>query len=191
MKLLETIFGYLLILLTTFWVIGFIIFSAYSISIKYQTLTHADAIITLTGGSDRIKESVRLLQEQKAERLFISGVDENVSGDHFLKEILPQQQEKIELGRWAKTTHMNAIETTEWVRENKITSVILVTSFYHMPRSLLEIKRALPDIEITPYAVFPQNFGKNTDWIHTRYAWQLFLEYHKFLIVYFCKGVVK
>ena len=96
MKLLETIFGYLLILLTTFWVIGFIIFSAYSISIKYQTLTHADAIITLTGGSDRIKESVRLLQEQKAERLFISGVDENVSGDHFLKEILPQQQEKIE-----------------------------------------------------------------------------------------------
>ena len=95
------------------------------------------------------------------------------------------------MGHWAKTTRMNAIETAQWIQKNKISSIILVTSFYHMPRSLLEIKEAIPDLKIIPFAVFPQSFGESTDWLHTRYAWQLFLEYHKFLVVYFFKGAVK
>ena len=132
-----------------------------------------------------------MLEEEIAPRLFISGVNENVTGYHLLKETPQEWQDKIELGYQAKTTRMNAIETAEWISKNKISSIILVTSFYHMPRSLLEIKTAIPDLKIIPYAVFPQNFGESTDWIHTRYAWQLFLEYHKFFIAYFFKGVVK
>ena len=158
---------------------------------KYRPLEKADAIVALTGGSDRIKEAIQLLGEEHAPYLFISGVDKNVTGYHLLKEVDPKWQDKIELGHWAKTTHMNAIETAEWINENQIKSIILVTSFYHMPRSLLEIKGIIPDLKVVPYAVFPKSFGESTDWIHTRYAWQLFLEYHKFLIVYFFKGAVK
>ena len=191
MKFLKTIFAYLIVLIATFWVIGFIVFCAFSISIKYRPLEQTDAIVVLTGGTDRIKEGIRLLQEKYAPKLFISGVDENVSGDHFLKEVSQELQEKIELGHQAKTTRTNAIETAQWIHQNKISSIILVTSFYHIPRSLLEMKRELADLKIIPYAVFPKSFGHDTTWIHTRYAWQLFVEYHKFFIVYFFKGAVK
>ena len=191
MRVLKTIFGYLFVLLATFWLIGFIVFSAYAIGMKFHSLEKTEAIIALTGGNDRITESLRLLQEEYAPRLFISGVNENVTGYHLLKEIDSVWQDKTELGHWAKTTRMNAIETAEWVKKNQIKSIILVTSFYHMPRSLLEIERAIPNLKIIPFAVFPQSFEENTDWIHTRYAWQLFLEYHKFLVVYFFRGVVQ
>lgn len=191
MRFVKTILGYFFILLISLWVIGFIVFSSFAIGMKYRPLEKAEALVTWTGGSDRIKESIRLLEEKMAPRLFISGVGENVTGYHLLKEISPLWIDKIELGHWAKTTRMNAIETAEWVKENEVSSIILITSFYHIPRSLLEIKRKLPDLEVTPFAVFPKSFGESTNWIHTRYAWQLFLEYHKFLIAYFFKGAVK
>lgn len=191
MRFLKTILGYLFILIASCWAIGFIVFSGVAIGMKYQPTESAEAIVALTGGSDRIAEAVRLLQEGRAPRLFISGVNENVTGYHLLKEISPEWQDKIELGHWAKTTRMNATETAEWISKNKTSSIILVTSFYHMPRSLLEMKNVLPDLKIIPYAVFPQHFDQDTKWIHTRYAWQLFLEYHKFLVVYFFEGAVK
>lgn len=190
-KFLKIFLTYMIVLVVSCWVIGFIIFASFAIATKYHPVEKADAIIALTGGNDRIKEAIRLLQDNQAPRLFISGVHESVTGYHLLKEISPKWQEKIELGYQAKTTHMNAVETIEWVDKNKIKSIILVTSFYHIPRSLLEIKEFKTDLKITPYAVFPKSFDENTDWIHTRYAWQLFLEYHKFLVVYFFKGVVK
>ena len=191
MRFLKTILGYSFVLLISLWLIAFFVFSSYAIGMKFRHLEKADAIVALTGGNDRIKESVRLLQEEYAPYLFISGVNENVTGYHLLSEIAPKWQEKVDLGHWAKTTRMNAIETSEWIHNKKISAIILVTSFYHMPRSLLEIKEAIPDLKIIPYAVFPQSFGESTDWLHTRYAWQLFLEYHKFLVVYFFKGAVK
>jgi len=191
MGLIKTIFGYFFVLVATFWAIGFIAFAGVAIGMKYRPLEKSEAIVVLTGGNDRIKEAIRLLEENNAPRLFISGVDGNVTGFHLLKEVAPEIQEKIELGHWAKTTRMNAIETAEWVQKNNIHSIILVTSFYHIPRSLLEVKRALPDLRISPFAVFPKSFGESTNWLHTRYAWQLFLEYHKFLVDYFFKGVVQ
>ena len=191
MAFLKTILAYLVILILTVWVIGFIVFVSVAIGMKYRPIEKAEAIVALTGGSDRIKEAIHLLQEGNADHLFISGVDKNVTGYHLLKEVAPEWQEKIELGYQAKTTRTNAIETAEWVNKNQVKSIILVTSFYHMPRSLLEIKNEISDLKITPYAVVPQSFEENTKWLHTRYAWQLFLEYHKFLIVYFFKGVVQ
>ena len=181
---LKTFLGYLIVLVGTSWVIGFIVFSIFAMAIKYTPLESAEAIVALTGGSDRIKEAIRLLEENKAPRLFISGVNESVTGFHLLKEISPELSDKIELGYQAKTTRMNAVETESWLKQNDIHSIILVTSFYHMPRSLLEVKQKCPFVKITPYPIFPQSFEKDTSWIHTRYAWQLFLEYHKFLVVY-------
>ncbi len=191
MKFLKTFLGYFFVLLGTIWVIGFIAFSCYAIGMKYRPTETAEAIVALTGGNDRIKEAIRLLEEDKAPKLFISGVNGNVTGFHLLKEVSKETQEKIELGYKAKTTRMNAVETAEWVQKNNIHTIILVTSFYHMPRSLLEVKRAIPNLKVSPFAVFPKSFGENTDWLHTRYAWQLFLEYHKFLVDYFFKGVVQ
>ena len=188
-RFIKTVLEYLFLLGGALWLIGFLIFCGYTISLKYLPTEKTEAIIAWTGGNDRIAEAIRLLQEEQAPRLFISGVHESVTGYHLLKEIPENTQDKIELGYQAKTTHMNALETTDWVNKKGISSVTLVTSFYHMPRSMLELHRTMPKLKITPFAVFPKKFDEDTSWLHTRYAWLLFVEYHKFLIVYFLQGV--
>ena len=50
-----------------------------------------------------------------------------------------------------------------------------------MPRSIFEVLKESPDLHIIPQPVFPKSFDNSVDWIRTRYAWLLFIEYHKFL----------
>lgn len=117
----------------------------------------AQAIVALTGGSlERLSTGVRLLQEQKGERLLISGVNRIVT-DQELYEVLEVDRALgeccIDLGRSAEDTLGNAAETAAWAREHRYTSLILVTDDYHMPRSHAELSLALPEAEIYAYPV--------------------------------------
>lgn len=169
----------------TIWVIGFFIFSLISITMKYMPLESADAIVILTGGTDRIKEGIELLKEDTAPQVFISGVNKFVKEEEIFKDVPTEIQSKIHLGYMADSTYTNALETADWIKKEKLNKIILVTSFYHMPRSLMEMYSHVKNIQIVPYPIFPRQFDNSTNWIHTRYAWQLLLEYHKFLVVYF------
>ena len=51
----------------------------------------ADAIVVLTGGRNRLKEAVKLLNAKKADKLFVSGVFKDTS----LKEL--QNREDVEI----------------------------------------------------------------------------------------------
>ena len=42
-----------------------------------------------------------------------------------------------------------------WVHDNEFRSIIVVTSSYHMPRSMVELRRALPDTMLIAYPVVP------------------------------------
>ncbi len=117
----------------------------------------AQAIVALTGGSlERLSTGVRLLQEEKGERLLISGVNRIVT-DQELYEVLGVERQLgeccIDLGRSAEDTLGNAAETAAWAREHRYTQIILVTDDYHMPRSHAELSLALPEAEIYPYPV--------------------------------------
>ncbi len=117
----------------------------------------AQAIVALTGGSlERLSTGVRLLQEEKGERLLISGVNRIVT-DQELYEVLEVDRALgeccIDLGRSAEDTLGNASETAAWAREHRYTSLILVTDDYHMPRSHAELSLAMPEAEIYPYPV--------------------------------------
>lgn len=117
----------------------------------------AEAIVALTGGSlERLSTGVRLLEEQKGERLLISGVNRIVT-DAELYEVLNVDDELgrccIDLGRSAEDTLGNASETAAWAREHHYTRLILVTDDYHMPRSHAELTLAMPEAEIHPYPV--------------------------------------
>jgi len=119
---------------------------------------HAQAIVALTGGSlERLTTGVRLLEEDKGERLLISGVNRIVTDDELLSEALdvdPALAECcIDLGRSAEDTLGNASETAAWAREHHYTTLILVTDDYHMPRSHAELSLAMPEAEIYPYPV--------------------------------------
>lgn len=117
----------------------------------------ADAVVALTGGSlKRLKSGVRLLQDGHGERLLISGVYPAAT-DAEIAIALEVSPETIaccvDLGRKAADTIGNAAETAAWARDHAYTKLILVTEDYHMPRSLIELQLALPEVTFIPYPV--------------------------------------
>jgi uncharacterized SAM-binding protein YcdF (DUF218 family) len=162
-----------------FWFIGFLFFCLYALSFKYAPQTHSDAVVVLTGGSNRIKTGLQLIQEKKADYLLISGVNKEVTKSKLFKNTSDDILNKITLGYEALDTKGNAKEVDSWIKEKNIKSILLVTSFYHMPRSIFEITQLNKNIQINPLPVFPKSFNSSVDWIKTRYAWLLFIEYHK------------
>ncbi len=118
----------------------------------------ADGIVALTGGADRVETALRLLNAGKAGRLLVSGVAPG-AGLHDLArraELDPVLlAPRVTLGRAATTTLGNAEEAAEWVRDHDLHSLIIVTAGYHMPRAMLEMRRAMPDVALYPMAVQP------------------------------------
>ena len=90
---------------------------------------------------------------------------------------------KIELENRSTNTVENAIETGEWIRKNKVRSIRLVTSNYHIPRSLEEFRSQNPQIKIVPHPVYSDNVSPQ--WWKNRGSFCLIAsEYNKFLYVY-------
>ncbi len=173
------------------WALGFVLFTRYINSFDIDTNTKTDAIIVLTGGRNRISEGIRLLNENLADKLFISGVPENISIGQIEKQakIKADDENKIELGRKAKNTIENAIETEEWIKKNNIKSIRLVTSSYHIPRSLQEFIVYVTmgnDLEVVLNPIYSPNV--NHKWWKSWGTFRLLMmEYNKFLIVYVCR----
>src|SRR5262249_22163212 len=114
-----------------------------------------DAIVVLTGGSLRLESGIELLREGKGRKLFVSGVNQQVDLDKLLR-ISGNSRDWfmdlavccVALGHEADDTLGNARETARWIRQQGFRSLRLVTAWYHMPRSLLEFDRAMPEIDI-------------------------------------------
>lgn len=139
-------------------VVGFFIFAA---RVGGQTENppagvSADAIVVLTGGRARLEPAVTLLREQRGARLLISGVDADIS-DVTLRRTLDIDTDLfeccIDIDREALDTEGNARSSAAWAQRNGYTSLIVVTNDYHVPRSMLEMRNALPDVEIVAYPV--------------------------------------
>ena len=145
-----------LIALMVFILVGFVRF-AMAVS-DYETAkdARADAIVVLTGGGLRIEAGLRLLQNGQGKRLLISGVNPNTSA-RAIEARFPNYQALfaccIDLDRLAMDTAQNATETAKWVGQHGYQSLIVVTSDYHMPRSLMEMSAAMPEILLVPHAV--------------------------------------
>lgn len=183
-KIIKPLLLYGCLLSCVIWALGFCVFVLYALSFHFTDTEKTDAIVVLTGGADRISTAVELLQQQQSEHLLISGMNKQVLPMEMFKHFPTSAVKKITLGYFATTTAENALESATWVKQKGATSILLVTSFYHMPRSILEMTHATPNLKIIPYPVFPKSFGNSVDWIKTRYAWLLFIEYHKFITVY-------
>ena len=180
-KIVTPCFCYISVLMLTIWIIGFGCFCLYALSLRFQPAEQTDGIVVLTGGGYRIQTALDLLKEKYAEHLLISGVHETVQKEDLTGVLSKEQTQNITLGYQAKNTRGNAQETAHWIRGKNIHSILLVTSFYHMPRSIFEVLKVSPNLKIIPLPVFPKSFGNSVDWIRTRYAWLLFVEYHKFI----------
>jgi uncharacterized SAM-binding protein YcdF (DUF218 family) len=143
-----------------------------------------DAIVVLTGGSLRLKSGIDLLREGKGRKLFVSGVNQQVDLDDLLgiSGHAPDWARCcIVLGHRADNTLGNAQETAQWIRGQGFRSLRLVTAWYHMPRSLLEFDRAMPEIDIVAHPVFPDQVKQERWWAWRGTALLLINEYVKYL----------
>lgn len=151
-----------------------------------------DAIVVLTGGSGRVHQGLELLARKRARKLFVSGVYRGVDVEELLRVSRQSPQDLaccITLGYQADNTRGNAAETAAWMHAEGLNSLRLVTAAYHMPRSLLEFRRAMPDIEIVPHPVFPKTF-KWRDWWRWPGSTSLIArEYMKYLVA-LTRGVI-
>jgi uncharacterized SAM-binding protein YcdF (DUF218 family) len=153
----RKIAGAAALLLAAAWLAGFVWFLRGAVSPAYSN-TKADGIVVLTGGAERIATGVRLLQQGRGRVLLISGVGHGADLASMLRGtgIDPAVvAARITLGHSATSTTGNADETAAWVEREHLSSLIVVTASYHMPRALTELARSLPDVRLIPYAVLP------------------------------------
>ena len=150
-----------------------------------DAVRRTDAIVVLTGGSGRVHQGLELLAQGRAQKLFVSGVYRGVDVRELLRVSQQSPQDLIcciALGYQADNTRGNAVETAQWMRDEGLESLRLVTSAYHMPRSLLEFRRLMPRLEIVPHPVFPAGFSREGWWPWPASPALIVTEYSKYLV---------
>jgi len=135
-------------------------FAAYAGTVSSYELPddslNADGIVVLTGDQGRLTAGAQLLQDGRSGHLLISGVHPSVTTEQLRAHTTLSNAQFtccVELGRQATDTVGNAREAAQWVRANGYQRLIIVTSDYHLPRSLIEMDMAMPDVEFIPYPV--------------------------------------
>ncbi len=176
------------------WLIGLFAFAD-----RVRSLTpapepaRADAIVALTGPSaERVNTAIRLLEQGKGDRVLISGVNREVRRQE-LRALTPGSSRLfnccVDLGFEATDTIGNAQEIANWARSKGYDDLIVVTSDYHMPRALLEIRGVAPGVGLTPYAVSTPSLDNSRWWRAAETARRMTLEYVKYLAVLGREGV--
>jgi uncharacterized SAM-binding protein YcdF (DUF218 family) len=180
-----------LLLLAAAWLGGFVHYVRELPDRPPVDLRPTDGIVVLTGGPARLDQAVALLAAGHARRLLISGVDAR-TGDPALKDTLGLARGRgaelfaccIDTERQARDTVGNAQEIAAWARGHGYRSLRVVTADFHMPRSLLEIRRHGPGLVLVPHPVFSDNVRPSAWWRHAPSARTLSAEYSKLLVVW-------
>ena len=175
--------GLLALVVLLLWLGGFIWFLR-AVQEAAADAGTADAIVVLTGGTERVETGFRLLEEGAAPRLFISGVhpDSRLADLARGAGVDPAKLAgRVGLGHAAASTRGNAIEIAAWAKQRDVTSIRLVTAGYHMPRARRELRRAMPGLQVQAHPVTPARLRAEGAFWQPR-NWGLLLgEYMKFL----------
>ena len=169
---------------STAWIAGLFAFVGSIPRGEGEAEGEVDAIVVLTGGSARLKTGLTLIAEKRAKKLFVSGVYRSVDVAELLRVSRQSPDEVaccIALGYSAESTRGNALETAKWMAEEGFASLRLVTANYHMPRSLVEFRVAMPGIELVAHPVIPENVMLDDWWRWPGTAALMMSEYNKYL----------
>jgi uncharacterized SAM-binding protein YcdF (DUF218 family) len=149
------------------WAAGLLWFVHSSLSITADPRRQTDAIVVLTGGRLRLEAGLDLLGAGRARKLFVSGVNPHVDRLELMRVSgrTGDDMSRIVIGHDADNTFGNARETAGWMRQEGYRSLRLVTSWYHMQRSLLEFERAMPDAVIIAEPVFAARAEGGEHWL--------------------------
>ena len=163
--------------------VGFGVFATAILHYDKGMPTAGDAVVVLTGGELRVREGFRLFTAGAGRRILISGVNRATSKLELQRRsgVTPILFNCcVDVDYAAKDTVGNAAETRAWLQTWGFRRLVVVTSNYHMPRSLLELKRTLPGVELVPYAVVSSNYQADQWWRKPAAVKLVMTEYIKF-----------
>ena len=108
----------------------------------------------MTGGKGRIQKGINLYKNNHGSFLFISGVFHE--SELEIKQKIERQVFNhnccVVYDKNATSTFENAIEVKNWLVENpEINNLILVSSYYHLPRSFIIFKNIIGEKRIFLY----------------------------------------
>jgi uncharacterized SAM-binding protein YcdF (DUF218 family) len=164
--------------------IGFVGFLSQLRGSETRPTGTADGIVVLTGGSSRVSDAMELLADGYGKRLLISGVHPTNAASDISRSLTDNQSLLsccVDLDRSAVNTRSNAAETRRWARERGFKSLIVVTSNYHMPRAIVELSHAMPDITLIPFAVVGDRWRDEAWWTNGATVRLLLSEYVKYV----------
>ena len=189
-SIFKTIFIFLIFSILTYVLIGLIKYKENILSTKKYMSKKSSNIVILTGGTNRIKDGLKIVNKFEKSSTFNSKILVSGTGKGFTKMSLAKNIDFdfnlieccIELDSISTNTYSNAFETLKWVKKNNISEFILITSNYHMPRAFLEFKYRMPNLKIFTYPITPKKHNIN-NWLSSFQTFSLVLsEYCKFLV---------
>ncbi|MBF96715.1 MAG: hypothetical protein CFH34_00239 [Alphaproteobacteria bacterium MarineAlpha9_Bin4] len=168
-------------LIIIFLIVGFVRFYFSIKSYQKSDNYNIDGIAVLTGGKGRIAEGIKIFKENPESYLLISGVDKIVE----IEEIIPVdflKMRRVFIDKKSESTLENANEIITWSNKNKIKNILIITSDYHMPRSMLILSKRGDGLSFYANPVnsnirFEKNFIKDIKLIQF-----LLVEYFKYLL---------
>lgn len=155
----------------------------------------ADGVVALTGAgsNERIGAAMSLLEEGRAKRMLVSGVNREASREDIRtvsRAVRRLYDCCVDLGFDAANTVGNARETQEWARAMRYESLIVVTADYHMPRAMLELRGAMPNKRLIAYPTRTSVVDPKRWWRTTRGARLMVGEYTKYLAILLREAVL-
>ena len=188
----KTISIVLISSILTYFLIGLIEYKEKILSTKKYISKKNSNIVILTGGTNRIKDGLKIINKFEKTSTFNTKILVSGTGKGFTKTSLKKNinfdfdfnliECCIELDSISTNTFSNAFETLKWVNKNNISEFILITSNYHMPRAYLEFKYRMPNLKIFTYPITPKKHNIKM-WLRSFQTFSLiFSEYCKFLI---------
>jgi uncharacterized SAM-binding protein YcdF (DUF218 family) len=178
------------------WASGFLAFvERVERSTPAPTPPLSDGVVALTGAgsNERIGAAMQLLEDGRARRMLVSGVNREASREDIRtvsKAVRRLYDCCVDLGFDAANTIGNARETAEWSRAMRYDSLIVVTADYHMPRAMLELRGAMPDKRLTPYPVATSVVDPKRWWRSTGSVRLMVGEYAKYLAILLREAVL-
>jgi len=188
----NILFLALLILIITYFLIELFHFKEKIITAENYPNPENTNIVILTGGTNRIKDGFDIINkfDKKSKytiKILVSGTGKGFTKLSLQNMLSPDFDLKlikccVELDAISQNTYSNAKQTLKWSTKNNIKEFILITSNYHMPRSILEFKNKMPNIRILTYPIKPRKHEIN-NWLNSFETFSLiFYEFCKFII---------
>ena len=181
-----------LLFLIAYFFIGLNSFKERILTLQKDPINLSSKVVILTGGTNRIKEGFEVIYKLDKKsisnlKVLVSGTGKGFSKLSLQEKLNPNFDFRlikccVELDGVSQDTYSNAVETSKWVSKNNIEEILLITSNYHIPRSILEFQNKMPNLKILYYPITPKQHQINK-WLKSFETFSLiFIEYCKYII---------